>query len=189
MPGKSSVSVFIGRPSGLKFTDADRLALELGTQIFGGGFFSARLLDIIRNREGLTYGIGARLGNDTYTDGDWRITGTFAPELLAQGLASTQRELRRLVTEGVTTGELRDFKTAVSGTYKLSLATSGGLAARVLSTVQRGLPLSFVDDYPAQIHALTLDGVNAAIRKHLDPDKVITVLAGTLPGEGAAAAK
>jgi zinc protease len=157
------------------------MALELGTQVFGGGFFSSRLLAIIRNQEGLTYSIRARLGNDTYTVGDWRIVGTFDAKLLDQGLASTLRELRRFTAQGVTAAELRDFKTAVSGTYKLSLATSEGLASRLLATVQRGLPLAFVDDYPTKIETLTLDQVNAAIRKYLNPDRMVLVEAGSLP--------
>jgi zinc protease len=188
MPGKSSVSIVIGQPSGLKFSDPDRMALELGTQIFGGGFFSSRLLAIVRAQEGLTYGIGAYLAKDTYTDGDWRIVGTFGPDLLAQGIASTLRELRRFTTQGVTADELRDFKTAVSGTYKLSLATSGGLAGRLLATVQRGLPLSFVDDYPKKIDALTREQVNGAIKKYLDPDRMVLVKAGTLPEASASPA-
>jgi zinc protease len=185
MAGKASVSVVIGQPSGLKFSDPERVALELGTQVFGGHFFSSRLLAIIRNQEGLTYSIGARLANDTYTDGDWRIVGTFDAKLLDQGLASTLRELRRFTAQGVTAEELRDFKTAVSGSYKLSLATSEGLASRLLATVQRGLPLGFIDEYPEKIAALTLGQVNGAIREYLDPDKMVLVEAGTLPATDA----
>ena len=68
MPGKTSVSVLIGQPSGLQHHDPDYLACNLGTAVFGSGFFSARLLDIIRNKEGLTYGIGASLRADTFSD-------------------------------------------------------------------------------------------------------------------------
>src|SRR5690606_18128154 len=57
MPGKTSVTLVIGQPSGLRYTDGDYQALNMATSVFGAGFFSARLLDIIRNREGLTYGI------------------------------------------------------------------------------------------------------------------------------------
>jgi len=61
MPGKTSVSIVIGQPSGLQYKDSNYQSLNLGTAVLGSGFFSARLLDIIRNREGLTYGIGASL--------------------------------------------------------------------------------------------------------------------------------
>jgi zinc protease len=181
MPGKSSVSVVIGRPTGLRFNAPDRLALNLATEIFGGGYFSSRLLATVRNQEGLTYGIFARLADDTYADGDWRIAATFAPELLPRGLAATQRELMRLCRTGVSAGEVALFQTAVAGSYELSLGTSAGLAREIRLTVERGLPLSWLDDYPAALAALTPAQVNAAIHRYLDAKNVVTVLAGTLP--------
>ncbi|HWA10768.1 MAG TPA: pitrilysin family protein [Opitutaceae bacterium] len=181
MPGKASVSVLIGLPDGLKYSDPDRIALAAATEVFGGGYFSSRLLAIVRAKEGLTYGIYARLRNDTYTDGQWAIQATFAPALLDKGLASTQRELKRFTAEGVTADELRDFKNAIIGSYKLALATSGGIAGQLLTTVQRGLPLDAIDTYPRQVDALTLAEVNAAVKKYLDPNRMVTVLAGTLP--------
>ena len=181
MPGKASVSVMIGTPTGLKFSDPDRIALAAANEIFGGGFFSSRLLAIVRAQEGLTYGIGARLAGDTYADGDWHITATFAPELLDKGVASTTRELRRFATEGVTAEELTTFKTTITGSYKIALATSAGVAGQLLATVQRSLPLAYIDEYPGKIEALTLAQVNTAVKKYVVPDKMVTVLAGTLP--------
>jgi zinc protease len=181
MPGKASVSVLIGQPSGLKYSDPDRIALAVATEGFGGGYFSSRLMSIVRAREGLTYGIYAGLRSDSFGDGLWAIQATFAPELLDKGLASTRRELRRFVESGLTTAELENFKGAINGTYKLALATSGGLANQLLVTVQRGLPLDYIDRFPQLVQGLTLEQVNGAVKKYLDPDKMLTVTAGTLP--------
>ena len=185
MPGKTSVSFFIGQPSGLRYRDADHLALNMATAVLGSGFFSARLLDIIRNREGLTYGIGATLSADTYTDGAWGIQATFAPELLEKGAASTWRELRRFHAEGLTAEELQTFKVTLTGSYKVNLATTGGLANTLLNAVQRGYGPAWVDDYPRRVQALTLAEVNAAIRRFLQPDRMVTVLAGSIAPTGA----
>jgi zinc protease len=181
MPGKTSVSLVVGQPSGLRYTDPDRLALNMATSVLGSGFFSARLLDIIRNTEGLTYGIGAQLAADNYTDGSWFIQGTFAPDLLDKGLASTTRELRRFYEQGVSAEELANFKVTLSGSYKVQLATTGGVAGVLLNALQRGLGPEWVDEYPKRLQALTLEQVNATIKKHLAPEKMITVLAGTVP--------
>jgi zinc protease len=183
MPGKTSVTLMIGQPSTLKYTDPDYLALNMATSVLGSGFFSARLLDVIRNQEGLTYGIGASLGGDTYTDGSWAITGTFAPELLDKGVASTTRELNRFVSQGVTAEELANFKMTLTGSYKVALSTTNGLAASLLNALQRGYGPEWVDEYPRRIEALTLDQVNAAIKKYLQPARMITVEAGTMPDE------
>ncbi len=181
MPGKTSVSFFIGQPSGLRYRDADYLPLDMATSVLGSGFFSARLLDIIRNREGLTYGIGASLSADTHADGSWGIQGTFAPELLEKGAASTLRELRRFHAEGLTAAEFTTFKVTLTGSYQVALSTTVGLAATLLNAIQRGYGPEWVDEYPRRLEGLKLDDVNAAIKRFIDPDRMVTVLAGSLP--------
>ncbi len=181
MPGKTSVTFLIGQPSRLRYADPEYQPLNFATSVLGSGFFSARLLDVIRNQEGLTYGIGASLASDTFTDGAWYIQATFAPELLTKGTESTLRELRRFHAEGVTAEELKNFKVTLTGTYKVALSTTGGLASVLLNALQRGFGPEWVDEYPRRLEALTLEQVNRAIKQHLHPDKMVTVVAGTLP--------
>jgi zinc protease len=183
MPDKTSVSVVIGQPSGIRYRDDDALALRMATAILGSGF-TGRLMKTVRDGEGLTYGIGAYLDNDVYADGDWRIVASFAPELTEQGVGSTRRELMRWWQDGVTAEELAARKADLVGSYKVGLATTGGLAGFLLRTVQRGKPLSWLDDYPKALNALTLEQVNGAIRRHLDPARMVVVEAGTLPDGG-----
>jgi zinc protease len=181
MPGKTSVSFLLGQPSGLRHRDADHLPFNFATSVFGSGFFTARLLDIIRNREGLTYGIGASLSADTYVDGSWSIRGTFAPELLEKGAASTWRELRRFHAEGLTADELQNFKVTLTGSYKVNLATTSGLANTLLNALQRGYAPEWVDEFPRRVLALQLTEVNATLKRFLQPDRLVTVLAGSIP--------
>jgi zinc protease len=179
MADKTSVSIILGQPSGVRYRDADTIALRTGAAILGSGF-TGRLMKIVRDEEGLTYGIYAYMDNDTYTDGDWRIGASFAPELLDKGVASTRRELERWWKAGVTQEELDARKADLIGSYKVSLATTDGLASFLLRTVQRDKPLTWLDDYPKAISALTLEQVNGALRKHLNPDKMVLIEAGTL---------
>ena len=69
----------------------------------------------------------------------------------------------------------------MAGSYLVGLATTSGLAGTVLRTLDAGLPLEYVDQYPDRVAALTLEQVNGAIRRHLDPSRMVTVEAGTLP--------
>ena len=181
MPDKTNVSILIGQPTGLRYADADAIALRVGTRILGSGFMG-RLMANVRDKEGLTYGIGAAVTNDVYTDGDWRIDASFAPDLLEKGIASTRRQLGEWHDKGVTAAELERAKTEVAGTYKVRLATSNGMAGTILTMLNAGMPLSFVDEYPKRVAGLTLDQVNGAIRRHLDPAKMVLVQAGTVPG-------
>jgi zinc protease len=177
--GKTSVSVLLGQASGITYRDPDSQALRLATSILGTGF-TGRLMNTVRVKEGLTYGIGAGLSNDTYTDGVWRISATFAPELADRGIASTRRELKQWWEKGVTAQELAAHKANLIGSFRVGLSTTGGLAGALLHAVQSGYDLSWLDEYPRVIDALTLEQVNGAIRRYLDPDKMVLVEAGTL---------
>ncbi|HEY9250105.1 MAG TPA: pitrilysin family protein [Rariglobus sp.] len=180
MADKPNVSVILGQASGLRYTDPDALPLRVATTILGSGF-TGRLMATVRDREGLTYGIGARTGNDTFTDGDWRIIANFAPDLLEKGLAATRRELKSWYEQGVTAAEVERTKTNLAGSFQVGLATTDGLAGTLLATVHRGYPLTWIDDYTQRLDAVTLDQVNAAIKKHLQPDNFVLIKAGTVP--------
>lgn len=175
---KTSVSVLIGEPDGLRYEDADAVALRVGAAVLGSGF-TGRLMSTVRDKEGLTYSISASIGDDEYVDGAFLVKASFAPTLTDKGIASTRRELQKWWQEGITTDELVARKTNLIGSYDVSLATTGGMANAILMTLERGKPLAWLDDYPKAIDALTVDEVNAAIRKHLDPARTVTVEAGT----------
>lgn len=135
----------------------------------------------VRDKEGLTYGIYAGLSRDTFGDGDWEVTATFAPSLLAKGIASAQKVVDEFLANGVTAEELAAKKTNMVGKHQVTLTTTSGLARALMTTVQRGLPVSFLDEFPAKVEAITLDEVNTAIKQRLKPDQFVLVEAGTVP--------
>ncbi len=184
---KPSVSIILGQATGLHYKDPDALALRLGTAVFGHGF-TGRLMGTVRDKEGLTYSIGAGLSEDTIADGVWQISASFAPALLDKGLASTRRELQKWWSGGVTEAELADHKQGLIGGYFVGLSTTAGLASAVLTSIQRGYDLNWLDGYPEAIKALTRAQVNNAIKTRLDPDAMVLVEAGSIPGNGSAAA-
>ncbi len=181
MADKTNVTLLWGQATQLRYGEPDALALRLGTAALGSGF-TGRLMANVRDKEGLTYGIGSFISNDTFVDGDWRIQANFAPDLLGKGIASTKRQLTEWHDKGITAHELESNKGKFVGSFKLGLATTGGLATQILNTVNRDLPLSFIDEFGGKINALTLDQVNGAIKKHLDPNSMIMIKAGTIPG-------
>ncbi len=184
MADKTNVSVVWGQATGLRYGDPDALALRIGTNILGSGF-TGRLMANVRDKEGLTYGIYSTVASDTFADGDWRIGANFAPALLEKGIESTKRQLTSWYKDGVTEAELAQRKTERAGSYKVGLSTTSGMASTILVTLNRDLPISFIDEYPARVAALTATQVNRAIKKHLDPDKMVLVKAGTVTGAAA----
>jgi zinc protease len=184
MPGKTSTVLDLGLVVNLKRTDPDYYPLMFGVDVFGGGTFMARLMSIVRDDEGLTYGIYSWLSKDIFCGGQWNVQGTFAPQLLAKGTESTMRELKRWVKDGITEAEMKNTKSRLIGEYKVQLATTSGLVNQILSIVQRGLDVGFIDKYPDIINALTLNQVSDAIKKYINPDKVVTVVAGSVDDKG-----
>jgi zinc protease len=175
---KTSVSVILGQATGLRYKDRDALALRVATAALGHGF-TGRLMASVRDKEGLTYDIGANVVDDTLTGGAWELTATFAPALLAKGVAASRRELQTWWQDGLTAQELALRKQGLVGGYQVGLSTTGGLASAILNTLLRGYDLTWLDEYPKAVDALTLADVNAAIKNHLDPSTMVLVEAGT----------
>ncbi len=176
---KPSVSVILGQSTGLTYRDPDSLPLRVGTAILGHGF-TGRLMGTVRDKEGLTYNIGAGVVDDTLADGAWEISGSFAPALLDKGVASTRRVLEKWWADGVTETELADRKQGIVGGYFVGLSTTAGLAGTIVTTIQRGYDLSWLDGYPEAVNALTRTQVNTVIKARLNPSAMTLVEAGTL---------
>ena len=177
---KPSVTVLFGQASGLRYSDPDSLPLRVGTAILGLGF-TGRLMSTVRDKEGLTYNIGASMGDDSIVDGVWEVSASFAPALLSKGVESTRREIAKWWKDGVTEQELASRKQGVIGGYFVSLSTTQGLAETILTNAQRGLDPSWLDAYPNAVKALTRDQVNAAIKAHINPNTMVLVEAGSIP--------
>ncbi len=184
---KPSVSVILGQPTGLRYRDPDALPLRVGTAVLGRGF-TGRLMRIVRDKEGLTYNIDAEVTEDSIADGAWDISASFAPALLDKGLSSARRVLDAWWQQGVSEDELAVRKQGILGTYLVGLATTRGIASAILTTVQRGFDVDWLDAYPGMIQALTRDQVNKAIRTHLDPSTMVLIEAGSVAADGQPAA-
>jgi len=183
IPQKPSATMLIGQYTGLKRSDNDYLPFYIANSILGGGF-SGRLMQTVRDRDGLTYNIGASHSGHTYSGGDWSINASFNPELFQKGLEATLAELKKWVDEGVTAEELAIKKTNITGSYKVGLSTTGGLAGTLLSFLEGGLEPSYLDQYPNDIEAVTLEQINAVITKYIDLDKLIVIKSGSLDENG-----
>jgi zinc protease len=182
---KPSTTIVLGQADGMRYRDPDALPLRVGTAILGQGF-TGRLMGTVRDREGLTYGIGAGVSADSIVEGAWSISATFAPTLLDHGVASTRRVLEAWWQDGVTEDELSARKQGLIGGYFVGLSTTGGLATTILTTIQRGYDLSWLDGYPEAVRAMSREDVNRAIRTHLDPSTMVLVEAGSVaaPAKG-----
>ena len=186
MPDKSNVDVRLGHTVPIRRDHADYPALYVGNYILGGNF-AARLMNTIRDEKGLTYHIGSSLsGLTTRYAGYWQTSVTLSHDALEEGIDATTAVIRRFVEEGATESELDDKKTTITGSYAVGLATTQRLAQSILTNAERGFDTEYLDRFPEEIQALSLEAVNEAVRRYLRPDALHEALAGVPPDEAAA---
>ena len=181
MVDKSSIDVRLGHAVELRMNQEGYIPLYLGNFMLGGNF-SSRLMDIVRDQKGLTYGIRSGLvGISKYYQGHWQVSVTLSEDKLEEGIAATRSVVEDFVKDGGMEDELAQRKTTIIGTFKVELATTSGLAGNILRGVQNGFGIGYLDDFPARVQATTLDEVNQSIRTHIQLDKAHMSLAGTIP--------
>lgn len=179
MPDKSNADVRMGHALDVRRHDDDYLPLYVANYVLGGNF-SARLMTRIRDEMGLTYGISSRLVDVAREhEGHWQVGVTLSRENVERGIEATLEEVRRFAEEGIREDELRDKQTTITGSFKVGLATTGGLAATLLANAERGFDVGHLDRFPGEVEALSLQEINTAIERHLDPDRFHLALAGT----------
>lgn len=183
IPQKPSANLCIGQYTGIERNDSDFMPFYLGTNILGGGLFG-RLMQTVRDRDGLTYDIYANHSGHTNVGGYWNLQATFNPSLFQKGLNATMTELKQWVEHGVSKEELARVKTNFIGRFKVGMATTSGLSRTILSFVERGLEPSYIDQYSEDIESVTLDQVNNTIKKYIDLDKMIIIKSGSLDQDG-----
>jgi len=175
IPDKEQVDIVFAR-SGVARTESDFEAFGLANFIFGGSFVS-RLNQRLRDEAGLTYGAQSQIvsGRDS---GCWCASVGVPPGNVDRAIEMVLEEMRRLADEGPGPDDLEMAKQHLTGSFPIRLETNRAVASVLLESVRFGRGLDYVDRYPARIRALTLDAVNAAARRLLDPRDVIVVAAG-----------
>jgi zinc protease len=163
----------------LNVEDPDYPALMLADYIFGGGGLKSRLMDRIRQKDGLSYGGGSQLGaGDLDRAGSFSISAIAAPQNLAKVEAAVREELARAVKDGFTAAELAGARSGLMQQRVQARAEDGTLAAGWTSYLYRGRTYEWSAAFEAKLKAVTLAQLNAAFRKAIDPARLSVVTAG-----------
>lgn len=180
---KPSAELYVGQYTGLKRTDADYIPFYIGNYTLGAGF-AGRLMQTVRDEDGLTYNISSGLGGNIQTGGYWFVNASFNPELFQKGLDATMVQVDKWVKNGITATELENKKTNLIGSFKVGMSTTNGMARTILGFIERGLEPNYIEQYPNDIQKATLQQVNDAIKKYIQLDKMIIIKAGSLDKNG-----
>ncbi len=181
MEDKTNLEVRLGHTLSLRRSDPEYLPAYVASFVLGGNF-SSRLMSSVRDEQGLTYGIRSALSGVTHDyEGHWNVAVTLSADKLWEGLAATRKELDRLVEEGISQAELAEHQGAITGTFQVSLSTTGGMASTVLHGLENHLGADHIHRFPETIQALNAEEVTAAARALFRPAELVEVIAGTLP--------
>ena len=180
IPDKANIDAFIGMSIPLDYRDPQYLPCFMLVDMLGGaGIFTGHLMSTVRERDGLTYGIHATLaGFGAGTDGALRITAAFSPENYQRGLDTTLNETRTFLRKNLTDERLTANQDKLDGYYAISLSTSRGVSSALHKLGREGRPLSYLDEYPALLRAITVDDLRTVARL-IDPEKFAIAAAGS----------
>ncbi|MCA9353960.1 MAG: insulinase family protein [Candidatus Kaiserbacteria bacterium] len=179
IPSRSNIDFSIGVPIPITIHHPDYLPLMFGLGVLSIPGFAGRLMNTVRDKEGLTYGIYGYLESFSGTEqGYARIVTFFNPPQTIQGITSTFREIKKIYESGITAAEFDRFQTIF--TTKQSLLQDSLLRqlADLHSYNVHGFTVDEIAAHKAKLANITRKEVNDAIKKYLDPTRFIISGAG-----------
>jgi zinc protease len=180
-PLPQSVVVFGG--AGIGRHDPDWYAASLANYLVGGGGFSARLQDEVREKRGLVYGISTSLQPSAASA---LLLGRFGTrnDQAGTALALARSVLATVRGNGLSAEELARAKQSLIAAYPLGLGSNAAIAGTVLTLRQFDLPRDQFERYADLVGAVTLDDLNRAARRLFNPAELLTVVVGKPEGIG-----
>ena len=162
---------------GIDRRDPDYAALYLGNQVFGGGGFGTRLMTEVREKRGLTYGVYSGF-TAMQARGPFLINLQTRAELSDGTLQLVKDLLGEFIANGPTQAELDAAKREMAGSFPLSTASNSAIVGQLGAIGFYDLPLTYLEDFMAQVQAQSVEQVKTAMAKHLDPEALVIVTAG-----------
>ena len=161
---------------GPEMDDPDYFAAFVANRIFGGGGFSSRLMEEIREKRGLTYGVYTALVNGVYGP-SWMGGMSSSNASVAEAVTLLRGELARMA-DGVSDKELADAKTYLTGEYPLRWDGNGKIAGILAGMQLIGLPIDYPEKRSAMIEAVTAEDVARVSAERLTDEHLHLVLVG-----------
>lgn len=165
---------------GLPIDDPDYFAAVVLNHILGGGGFSSRLMDEIREKRGLTYGVGTSLSNQVLAD-SWGGGMATANDRTAEAVALLRETWARL-RDGVSEQELTDAKTYLTGEYPLRFDGNRRISGILAGMQLMGMTPDYINTRNDRVEAVTAADVRRVAQRMLDPDALEFVLVGRPEG-------
>jgi zinc protease len=170
-------SVVLFGKSGIKRSDPDYYAAYILNHILGGGSFSSRLMDEVREKRGLAYSVSSSLASLDHTAVMQAQTATKNASV-EEAVRLVRAEWARLAEKGPTLEELANAKTYLTGSFPLQLDSTGRIAAMLVSIQIDHLGIDYLDRRNALLESVTLEQAQRVAQRLFDPKPLSIVVVG-----------
>ncbi|WP_422121122.1 M16 family metallopeptidase [Paragemmobacter straminiformis] len=178
-PGPQSVVLW--GEQGIKRDDPDFFAASILNEIMGGSRFSARLMTEVREKRGLTYGIGTSLA--AYDQAELLAGQSQIPNAKVKDAVDViKAEWAKMSEQGITAEELAATKTYLTGAYPLRFDGNGPLATIMVNMQLIGLPSDYPKTRNDKVNAVTLEDANRVAKSLFRPENLRFVIVGQPEG-------
>ena len=166
---------------GPKRDDPDFYAAYVMNYVLGGGGFTSRLYNEVREKRGLTYSVYSYLNPLDHAALIVGGAGT-ANQRVAETLSVVRGIWRRMAEEGLSVQEMADAKTYLTGSFPLRFTSSRSVAGMLVAMQMENLGVDYLDRRNGFIEAVTLADLARAARRFLDPDGLTVIVVGEPEG-------
>jgi zinc protease len=169
---------------GMDRKDPQFFAAYLMNQVLGGGTFSSRLFEEVREKRGLAYNVGSSLVNNEHSNGLIISTATRA-DRAAETLDIIRAEVKRMAEDGPAAEELEAAKLYVVGAYAINnLNSSSAIASTLVELQVDDLGIDYINRRAGMINAVTLDEAKAAAKRLLSAEPAVMVVGPEISNGG-----
>lgn len=181
VPFNTPQSVAVFGHEGIERDDPDFFAAFVMNQVLGAGGFGSRLMQEVREKRGLTYGVYSYLAPKDYAE---LMMGQVASsnDRIAEAIKVIRDEWARLASDGVTEQELEDAKKYLTGAYPLRFDGNSTIAKILAGMQMDNLPIDYADTRNDKVNAVTQDDIKRVAARLIQPDALHFVVVGQPEG-------
>jgi zinc protease len=168
--------ILIGAP-GIRRSDPDYFPLFVGNHILGGGGFVSRINEEVRQKRGLAYSAYSYF-SPQQLPGPFVIGMQTRRDQADEALAVTRKTLRDFVSNGPTEQELLAARQNIVGGFPMRIDSNRKIHEYLAVIGFYNLPISYLEDFVPNVERVTVADIKTAFARHVDPDKLVTVVVG-----------
>ena len=169
--------ISISYPVDMKPGSPDAIKASVMNSILGGGIFSGRLMQNLREKHAYTYGARSNISNDKLI-GNFNAGASVRNEVTDSSITEFIYEMNRIVREPVAAEDLQLSKNSLAGNFARSLESPQTIANFALNTFRYGLPTDYYNNYLKNLDAVSIVDVQEMAAKYVRPDNCNIIVVG-----------